>query len=188
MTNEKEQTIKAGVEALMHVRGLDTFNPDTKDTPARFLAAMLELTSGYEMQPGPILGTVFTSEFDQLILLKDIDFISVCAHHLLPFHGVAHVGYVPRAGKVVGLSKLARIVDCFARRFQMQETITEEVAGAIFYHLNPLGVGVVLQAEHSCLSCRGARKQNARMITSKMLGVLLDNSSARAEFLKLAGV
>ncbi len=158
------------------------------ETPARVAALWAEMTAGYKQDPAEILGTTFSSEgYDELVLLKGISFHSLCEHHLLPFSGEAAVGYLPAEGRIVGLSKLARIVDCFARRFQVQERLTKQVAEALEKHLRPLGVAVVVQASHSCMTCRGVLKPGAEMVTSEMRGAFRDKPEARAEVLRLIG-
>jgi GTP cyclohydrolase I len=151
------------------------------DTPKRVAKAYRELTEGYDHDPAQILSTVFDEPCDQMVILDRIDFTSLCEHHLLPFIGTVSIGYVPD-GKVVGLSKLARIVDCYARRFQIQERLTNQVAQALQDHLNPAGVAVIVRAHHSCMSLRGVRKANGQMVTSAMLGVFRTSPEARAEF------
>jgi len=165
-------------------------NPDReglKETPMRVARAWQELLKGYHQHPAHILGKEFEADgYDQLVLLRGIEFWSTCEHHLLPFAGVAHVGYVP-GGRVVGISKLARLVDCFACRLQIQERMTDEIATAIQQHLSPVGVGVVVEARHQCMVCRGVRKQQSVMLTSSLRGCMLDLPSARREFLGLCG-
>lgn len=154
-----------------------------ENTPRRLVQALIEMTSGYNSSPEEILGKVFEVECDELIICKSISFTSVCSHHLLPFYGTCDVGYIP--GKVVGLSKLARLVDCYSRRLQMQETMTQQISKAIETHLEARGVAVVTKAQHSCMCARGVRKEGAEMICSSMLGVFRTESAARAEFLNL---
>lgn len=154
-----------------------------EDTPKRFVKSMIEQTLGYREDPGKILERVFDQSFDEMVVVKSIDFNSTCEHHLLPFVGMATVGYIPN-GKVVGLSKIPRLVDCFARRLQLQERMTVEIADALGEHLKPLGVGVILEAQHQCMSCRGVKKQNAKMVTSVLRGRIKEDEKARAEFLK----
>lgn len=163
-------------------------NPDReglRDTPKRVVKSWGELFAGYTQDPKEILSTRFEQgACDELVLLREIEFTSMCEHHMLPFRGVAHVGYLP-TGKVVGLSKLARLVDCFARRLQIQEQLTMQIADTITEVLQPKGVGVVIEAHHQCMSCRGVGKQKTVMVTSAMRGVLRENQAARAEFLTL---
>jgi GTP cyclohydrolase I len=154
----------------------------TEDTPARFLKSLFEQTRGYLEEPRSILSRCFDQEFDEMVVVKDIDFNSVCEHHLLPFIGKATVGYIPN-GQVVGLSKIPRLVDCFAHRLQLQERMAVEIADAMGI-LRPLGVGVILEAKHQCMSCRGVKKQNASMVTSVLRGKMKEDERARAEFLQ----
>ena len=151
------------------------------ETPRRVVKALEELTEGYRQAPAEILSKVFTETYDELVILRDIEFWSLCEHHMLPFHGRAHIAYIPK-GKVVGISKLARLVHCFSRRLQVQERMTQEIAKAIEEHLRPLGVGVVVEATHLCMALRGV-KTPANMTTSCLLGALRDK--ARPEFLRL---
>jgi GTP cyclohydrolase I len=150
--------------------------------------AFREMLSGYDQSPGEILERRFVCEYDEIIVLKDIAFTSLCEHHLLPFMGEVSIAYLPGLNnKVVGLSKLARLVDCFSKRLQIQERMTVDIADAMERHLQPLGTAVVVRAHHSCMSCRGVRKPGSVMITSKMNGVFRNEDSARAEVLKLIG-
>lgn len=157
-----------------------------RDTPRRVARMWAEeLLVGYLQDPKQILKVQFVAEkYDEIVLVRDIEFFSICEHHLLPFYGVAHVGYIPR-GKVVGVSKLARLVDCFARRLQLQERLTEQIASTLMETLQPEAVGVVLEAKHLCMVLRGVRKQNAVMSTSALLGAFRDDPKARAEFFAL---
>lgn len=154
-----------------------------QNTPARFVKALTEMTSGYASSPEEILSKTFEDDCDEIIVVRGISFSSVCEHHLLPFIGTADIGYLP--GKVVGLSKLPRLVDCFARRLQMQERLTRQISEALMTHLNAKGAAVITRATHTCMSCRGVRKEGAEMVCSSMLGVFRDEPSARAEFLTL---
>lgn len=157
-----------------------------KETPDRWVRMLTELSSGYEQDPEEILSRTFNqTTSNSMIVVKDIDFTSTCEHHLLPFIGKAHVAYIP-SGPVVGLSKIPRLVDCFARRFQLQERMTEQIADSMVEHLKPQGVGVIISAQHQCMSCRGVRKTNAMMVTSALRGEFLTDPSVRAEFLRLA--
>jgi GTP cyclohydrolase I len=152
------------------------------DTPRRVCSAMDELTAGYHQDPEAILATDFDGNgYDQMVLCRRIEFCSTCEHHLLPFLGVAHVAYVPRR-RVVGLSKMARLVDCFARRLQIQEKLTQQVAEAMQRHLKPRGVGVMVEAKHLCMSCRGARKAESEMVTTCLIGAF-KRHEVREEFL-----
>jgi GTP cyclohydrolase I len=155
-----------------------------EDTPRRWLSAMAEMTAGYDTDPADVLGTTFEVGYDQMVLVRDIPFASLCEHHLLPFHGHATIGYLP-TGRVVGLSKLARLVECYARRFQIQERMTADICDTIQKVLDPAGVGVVVKAFHTCMALRGVRKE-AEMVTSAVYGALRNEPEARAEFMALA--
>jgi GTP cyclohydrolase I len=155
-------------------------------TPERVAKAMRFLTSGYDMTVESVVGSaLFEEEHENMVMVRDIELYSLCEHHMLPFFGKAHVAYIPN-GRIVGLSKLPRIVDVFARRLQVQERLTEQVATAIDDVLAPRGVGVVIEAEHMCMMMRGVEKQNSRTITSALRGVFRDDAKTRDEFLRLA--
>jgi len=157
-----------------------------RDTPQRFANALRFLTGGYEAEPRDVVGNgVFDAEGEGVVLVRDIEFHSLCEHHLLPFFGRAHVAYIPN-GKILGLSKVARIVDVFARRLQVQERLTDQIADAIMEVLHPTGVGVVIEAAHFCMMMRGVEKQNSRTVTSALRGIFRDDSKTRVEFLRLA--
>jgi GTP cyclohydrolase I len=172
------------VVRILSFLGDDPNREGLKDTPKRVLKAFKEFTSGYEKDPAVILSTVFTESYDEMVVLRNIEFVSLCEHHLQPFRGTAAVGYVPN-GKVVGLSKLARLVDCYAQRLQVQERMTEQIANAVQEHLDPLGVAVYVQAHHSCMGNRGVRKHQASMVTQKLIGLMKEDSAARNEFMRL---
>ena len=156
-------------------------------TPERVAKAWGDLTAGYKMDAAEVLnGALFDVAYDEMVIVKDIELFSLCEHHLLPFFGKAHVAYIPR-NKVIGLSKTARLVDMFARRLQVQERLTREVADAIQEAINPVGVGVVVEARHLCMMMRGVEKQHSSAITSTMLGEFRENSTTREEFLSLVG-
>jgi len=176
-------TVEAAIRVILLHIGEDPDRNGLKDTPDRVLRALTEMTDGYKQDPARILSRIFDETHDEIIVVKAIPFTSLCEHHLLPFTGTVDIGYLP--GKVVGLSKLARLVDCFSRRLQIQERLTREVAESIQVHLKAQGVGVVITADHSCLSCRGVRKPGTQMTTSVMLGIFRDVPEARAEFLSL---
>lgn len=185
MTDYLERT--SAVEALLEFIGENPSREGLVDTPMRVLKSLREMTTGYGMEPKEILATTFEADgYDELVMLRGTRFTSLCEHHMLPFVGVAHVGYLPRK-RVVGLSKLARLVECYAKRLQIQERMTREIAEAMVKHLDPIGVGVVVRAHHSCMSCRGVRQQDAEMVTSTMLGAFRDSAPARAEFMTLLG-
>ncbi len=163
-------------------------NPDRQglvDTPKRVSEAWQFLTRGYGQKVKDVInGAVFDADVHHMVIVKDIEIYSMCEHHLLPFFGRCHIGYIPN-GKVIGVSKLARIADVFARRLQLQERLTNEIAGALMEELQPDGVGVVIEAKHLCMMMRGVEKQNSFMITSAMLGSFRDQLSTRTEFLQL---
>ncbi|MBV6750113.1 GTP cyclohydrolase I FolE [Pseudomonas gingeri] len=165
-------------------------NPDREgllDTPKRAAKAMQYLCHGYEQSLDEVVnGALFASDNDEMVIVKDIELYSLCEHHLLPFIGKAHVAYMP-TGKVLGLSKIARIVDMFARRLQIQENLTRQIADAIEQVTQAAGVAVVIEAQHMCMMMRGVEKQNSTMNTSVMLGALRDSSTTRMEFLQLIG-
>ena len=155
------------------------------DTPKRAAKAMQYLCHGYEQSLEDIVnGALFTSDNDEMVILKDIELYSLCEHHLLPFIGKAHVAYIP-SGKVLGLSKVARIVDMYARRLQIQENLSRQIADAVQQVTGALGVAVVIEAKHMCMMMRGVEKQNSSMITSVMLGEFRENAATRSEFLSL---
>jgi GTP cyclohydrolase I len=156
-------------------------------TPARAARAFEFLTQGYRQDLGEIVnGAIFDTDASEIIIVKDIELYSMCEHHLLPFIGRAHVAYIPN-GKVIGLSKVARIVDVFARRLQIQEQLTTQIADALMQALHPLGVAVVVEAKHLCMMMRGVEKQNSVMKTSCLLGVFKEDARTRSEFLSLLG-
>jgi GTP cyclohydrolase I len=163
-------------------------NPDREGlrrTPERFEKALRFLTGGYGQDPGKLLnGAMFSVSYDEMVVVKDIEFYSLCEHHLLPFFGKCHVAYIPNR-KVVGLSKVARLVNMYARRLQIQERLTSEIAQTISDQLNPQGVGVIVEARHLCMVMRGVEKQRSEAVTSAMLGVFRENKQTRDEFLSL---
>ncbi|MEA2422525.1 MAG: cyclohydrolase [Thermoleophilaceae bacterium] len=168
---------------LLLALGADLTDESLRETPRRMAAAYAEL-----LTPEPFHATTFPNDgaYDELVLVRDIPFHSLCEHHLLPFAGIAHIGYVP-ADRIVGLSKLARVVDHFARDLQVQERLTTQIARWFERELSPKGVGVVLEAEHSCMSLRGAAKPGSRTVTSALHGLVRDDPRTRQEFLHLAG-
>ncbi|MFQ5894962.1 MAG: GTP cyclohydrolase I FolE [Nitrospinota bacterium] len=169
-------------EVLAHL-GEDPDREGLRKTPARVREALEFLTAGYRSDPQEVLnGAVFDSDNDEMVLVRDIDMFSLCEHHLLPFFGKAHVAYIP-AGRIVGISKLARLVDVYARRLQVQERLTQQVATALEEALLPRGVAVVVEAQHLCMMMRGVEKQNSLTVTSCMLGAFRDQASTRQEFM-----
>jgi len=179
----RNQIIEA-FHLLIKEMGDDPKRVGLERTPERMFSAFGELTSGYKQDPISILGTQFQTDYDQMVVVVDIPFVSLCEHHLMPFWGTISLGYLPKDGRVVGLSKLPRLVRCLSRRFQIQERLTQEIATSIDQGLSPLGVGVVTRAVHSCMKFRGVRS-HGEMRTSTMLGAMLDEPEARSEFLAL---
>jgi len=177
---------EAAVRTLIQWAGDDPGREGLLDTPARVARSYKELFAGYEIEPRQYLERTFeeVGGYNQLVVLKDIRFVSFCEHHMLPVVGVAHVGYLP-TDRVVGISKLARVVRGFARRLQVQEKMTSEIANAIEEVLKPQGVGVVIEAEHSCMTLRGVDVPGASLTTSALLGVVRDDARTREEFLRL---
>ena len=178
---------EAAVRTLIKWAGDDPDREGLLDTPGRVARSYRELFAGYEVEPREYLERTFeeVGGYSQLVVLKDIRFVSFCEHHMLPVVGVAHVGYLP-TDRVVGISKLARVVRGYARRLQIQEKMTAEIAEAIDEVLRPQGVGVVIEAEHSCMTMRGVDVPGARLTTSALLGVVRDDARTREEFLRLA--
>ncbi|MEM7478667.1 MAG: GTP cyclohydrolase I FolE [Planctomycetota bacterium] len=176
--------IAAAVREILFAVGEDPDREGLLETPARVARMYAEMFAGLKRDPRTHLQKVFTEDYDEVVLIKDIEFCSMCEHHLLPFTGKAHVGYLA-SGKVVGLSKLARVVEDVARRPQVQERMTEEIADLVESELGAKGVAVVLEASHSCMTIRGVRKPGSSCMTSSMRGVFRDNLSSRAEMLGL---
>lgn len=170
---------------ILESLGEDPTREGLVDTPKRAAKAMLDLTIGYRQDLDTLINNaIFETDNDEMVIVRDIEFYSLCEHHLLPFVGTAHVGYIPN-GKIIGLSKVARIVDLFARRLQVQENLTHQVATALMEGLEPLGVGVVMEARHMCMMMRGVGKQRSSMTTSAMLGMFRNDVRTRTEFLEL---
>ena len=173
------------VRTLLAGLGEDPDREGLQKTPERVEKAMRFLTRGYDQDPAEVLNqALFTVTYDEMVVVKDIDLYSLCEHHLLPFHGKAHVAYLPN-GKVVGLSKIPRLVDIYARRLQVQERLTVEIAEAIQSAVRPRGVGVIIEAVHFCMMMRGVEKQNSVAVTSCMLGAFREQLQTREEFLSL---
>ena len=165
--------------------GEDPTREGLRKTPQRAAEAFAYLTKGYSQDAVKIInGAIFDSDNDEMVIVKDIEVYSLCEHHILPFSGKCHVGYLPK-GKIIGLSKIARVVDIFARRLQVQENLTQQIARSLMEHTGAHGVGVVLEAQHMCMMMRGVEKQNSVMKTSAMLGAFRTSDSTRAEFLSL---
>jgi len=176
---------ETAVQRLIEWIGEDPTREGLLDTPKRVTKALREMTSGYREDPKEILGVTFDVAFDQMVTLKDIPFVSLCEHHMLPFEGKASVAYIPN-GRVVGLSKLARVVDTFAKRLQVQERLTQQIAEAINTYVGGLGVGVIIKSRHTCMCYRGIKKDGV-MVTSVTLGLMREDPRARMEFLSLVG-
>jgi len=169
---------------LLRLMGEDPGREGLRRTPLRVKHSLAFLTSGYRQEPAKILNRSFAVRQDEMVIVKDIDFYSLCEHHLLPFFGKCHVAYMPDK-RIVGLSKIPRLVDCFAHRLQVQERLTTQIAEAINEHVKPTGVACVIEANHLCMMMRGVQKQNARAVTSSMLGVFRSSDKTRSEFLTL---
>jgi GTP cyclohydrolase I len=176
--------IEAAVREILLAVGEDPDREGLEETPARVARMYAELFAGLHTDPREVLQKTFTQKYNEIVLIKDIRFSSLCEHHLLPFVGKAHIGYLPN-GKIVGLSKLPRAVEVFARRAQVQERMTEELADLVMEQLNPKGVGVVIEATHSCMTIRGVRSPDSVCTTSAMRGSFIIHESTRAEFLSL---
>ena len=178
--------IERAVREILAAIGEDPDRDGLVDTPARVARAYAEQFSGLSQTPEDVLGTVFDADHDELILVRDIEVYSTCEHHLVPFFGRAHVAYIPNEkGQITGLSKLARLVDVYARRPQVQERMTSQIADALMRVLEPRGALVVIEAEHLCMSMRGVRKPGAKTVTSAVRGSIRDNASTRAEAMSL---
>ena len=181
--------VEAGVRLMFEGLGLDVSSPTLRDTPARVARMYDEVFAGLLVDPADVLQVVFEEGHDELVLIRDIPFASVCEHHLVPFAGQAHVGYIPNVrGQVTGLSKVARLVDLVAKRPSLQERITTQVADTLEKALDPRGVIVVIEAEHFCMTMRGVRKPGAITVTSAVRGMMRDDSSTRAEAMALMGL
>jgi GTP cyclohydrolase I len=177
--------LEESVREILANIGEDPQREGLLNTPNRVARMYDELTAGYHVDPVKMVnGAVFNVDYDELVLVKDIDFYSMCKHHMLPFYGKAHVAYIPN-GKVIGLSKIPRIVEMFARRLQIQEQMTSQIAKFLQETLEPQGVAVVIEGAHMCAMMRGVKKENTKMTTSKMTGVFKDNSTTRGEFIQL---
>ena len=182
---EKSESIAGLVRRMLQLIGENPERDGLRHTPERFEKALRFLTSGYHQDPKKLLnGAMFSVCYDQMVLVKDIEVYSLCEHHMLPFFGTCHVAYIPDK-KVVGLSKIPRLVNMFARRLQIQERLTNQIASAIQQEISPLGVGVVVEARHLCMVMRGVEKQNSQTVTSAMLGAFRENVQTREEFLSL---
>lgn len=186
MTPNKEKIAELIRELLVQI-GEDPEREGLRQTPSRVAEAYEYFTHGYSLDIDRIVeGAVFAEEQEEMVVLKDIDFYSLCEHHLVPFFGKCHIAYLPKQ-RIIGLSKMARIVDAFARRLQVQERMTGEIAEALNHHLSPHGVAVVVEAQHLCMMMRGVEKQNSVATTSTMLGAFRENAATRTEFFSLLG-
>jgi len=178
--------IEHAVREILLAIGEDPDRDGLKDTPARVARAYQEQFAGLSLQPADVLTTVFDADHEEMVLVRDIELYSTCEHHLVPFFGRAHVGYIPNEkGQITGLSKLARLVDLYARRPQVQERMTSQIADALMETLEPRGVIVIIEAEHLCMSMRGVRKPGAKTVTSAVRGSFLSSDSTRAEAMSL---
>jgi GTP cyclohydrolase I len=178
--------IEAAVREILAAIGEDPDRPGLQDTPARVARAYAESFAGLDQDPADVLATTFDEGHEELVLVKDIAMYSTCEHHLVPFHGVAHVGYIPGYdGRVTGLSKLARLVEVYARRPQVQERMTRQIADSLYDVLKPRGVIVVIEAEHLCMAMRGVRKPGTRTMTSAVRGIFRENAATRSEAMSL---
>ncbi|WP_112664485.1 GTP cyclohydrolase I FolE [Microvirga flavescens] len=186
ITRPTREEAEAAVRTLILWAGDDPRREGLKDTPKRVAKAFKELYSGYQDDPRDVLDKIFkeVEGYDDIVLVRDIPFYSHCEHHMVPFHGVAHIGYYPTKG-VVGLSKLARLVEVYARRLQTQETMTAQIAQALEDALTPRGVAVLIEAEHMCMSMRGVHKAGAVTLTSQFSGVFKDNPAEQARFMSM---
>lgn len=177
--------MEAAVKTILEEIGEDPSRQGLQKTPFRVAKMYREVTKGYHADPQKIINNaVYDVKYDEMVVIANIEYYSLCEHHMLPFFGVAHVGYIPK-GKVVGLSKIPRIVDMFARRLQIQEQMTRQIADILNDSLNPDGVGVIVEGQHMCMMMRGVQKDQAHMITSAMLGSFKDDEKTRSEFLNL---
>ena len=183
----KPESVASLVRKMIALIGEDPEREGLKKTPERYEKALKFLTSGYHQNVDHLLnGATFSVCYDEMVVVKDIEFFSLCEHHLLPFFGKAHVAYLP-SKKVIGLSKVARLVNMFARRLQIQERLTSQIAKAIEEKIAPQGVGVIIEARHLCMQMRGVEKQHGQAVTSAMLGAFRENKQTRDEFLALVG-
>jgi GTP cyclohydrolase I len=183
--NRTDGAIARLVEQLLKELGEDTFREGLERTPERVEKALRFLTGGYHMKVEDVFNeALFVEDYDEMVVVKDIDYFSLCEHHLIPFFGKAHIAYMPRK-KIVGLSKIPRLVEMFARRLQVQERLTTQIANTLNEVLQPRGVAVVMEAVHLCMIMRGVEKQNSKAVTSAMLGAFRDRPETRAEFMEL---
>ena len=187
MNGDNFEKIESIILDLLKEIGEDPEREGLQKTPHRVAKSWTTFAKGYKQTPEEVVGdAIFNEQCDEVVAVKDIDFFSLCEHHLLPFKGVAHVGYLPEK-KIIGLSKIPRIVDIYARRLQVQERLTQQVADALQDVLNPKGVAVVIEAEHLCMQMRGVEKKSSFMITSAVRGAFRENNKTREEFLSIIG-
>ena len=187
MNGDNMEKIELIISDLLKEIGEDSEREGLIKTPHRVAKSWMTFAQGYKQTPEEVVGdAVFNEKCDEIVVVKDIDFFSLCEHHLLPFKGVAHVGYLPKE-KIIGLSKIPRIVDIYARRLQVQERLTQQVADALQDVLSPKGVAVIIEAEHLCMQMRGVEKQSSFMITSAVRGAFRENNKTREEFLSIIG-
>jgi GTP cyclohydrolase I len=180
-----QSEVEAHVAAILRAIDPEPEREGLERTPQRVARAFAYFTKGYEQDPASVInGALFSEPYSEMIVVRDIDFFSLCEHHLLPFFGQAHVAYIPRE-RIVGISKVARLVEVYARRLQVQERMTTQIAATVQEQLDPLGVAVVLEAEHLCMRMRGIEKQNSSVTTSAMLGSFQTNQKTREEFMTL---
>ena len=173
------------VEQMLAELGEDPKREGILKTPGRVARSMRFLTQGYQQDPEEVIGgALFTEQYEEMIVIKDIDFYSLCEHHMLPFFGKAHVAYIP-SGRIVGISKIARLVEVFARRLQVQERLTNQIAKTMMEQLKPAGVAVVVEGEHLCMRMRGVEMQNSMVVTSAVLGIFRSSQETREEFMSL---
>lgn len=177
--------IERGVKSILEGVGEDPQRPGLKKTPVRVAAMFSEILGGHREDPSEHLQVIQGEKHDEMVLIKNIPLYSMCEHHLLPFAGVAHVAYIPKEGRIVGLSKIARVVDILSRRLQVQERLTKQIADLIDVHLKPLGVMVVIEAEHMCMSMRGAKKPKSLTVTSAVRGSFRTSNATRSEAMTL---
>ena len=179
------ETIARGVRLILEGLGEDPDRPGLKDTPQRVAEMFAELTSGMREDPQPYVVPLPDDKHDEMVIVKDIAIASMCEHHLAPFVGKCHIAYIPRDGRILGISKLARLAETFSRRLQLQERLTTDIANTLYKGLKPIGVMVVIEAEHTCMTLRGVRKANAKTVTSAVLGGFRKDPRTRAEAMSL---